>query len=157
MKKILFLGMACFLLSMTACNNKAGRQESQEIQTELAEQGNPVNPNFKYEVVDNMFVPQGVPMVVDFYADWCGPCKQYAPIFEKAMQKYGNVAIFERVNVDEMQDIASAYNINSIPTTVFIMPSGSVLGSQTGILSEQTIDSYMNQLLADTAGEGQSL
>eukprot|EP00638_Chattonella_subsalsa_P006840 CAMPEP_0117753788 /NCGR_PEP_ID=MMETSP0947-20121206/12442_1 /TAXON_ID=44440 /ORGANISM="Chattonella subsalsa, Strain CCMP2191" /LENGTH=195 /DNA_ID=CAMNT_0005572753 /DNA_START=211 /DNA_END=798 /DNA_ORIENTATION=+ len=58
-------------------------------------------------------------LVVDFYADWCGPCKQIAPEFEKMFQEMANVN-FVKVNVDTNKESASKYNVKSMPTFVFI-------------------------------------
>lgn len=52
--------------------------------------------------------------VVDFYADWCGPCKKFSPVFDKLAATYPNVN-FCKVNVDELDEVATRYNIRSIP------------------------------------------
>lgn len=58
-------------------------------------------------------------VVVDFWAEWCGPCKRYGPEFEKASAEHGSKAKFFKLNVDEAQDIAAQFGVMSIPTTVF--------------------------------------
>jgi thioredoxin 1 len=56
------------------------------------------------------------PVIVDFYADWCGPCKMIAPIVEELASEYANDVAFYKVNVDENPDIASKYQVMQIPT-----------------------------------------
>lgn len=63
------------------------------------------------------FVSEGN-VVVDFYADWCGPCKIMAPEFEKASKEIKNVK-FGKLNVDGAQDVAGQFGVMSIPTTIF--------------------------------------
>jgi thioredoxin len=64
------------------------------------------------------------PCIVDFYADWCGPCKQVAPILEDISREYaGKIAVY-KVNVDSEQQLASAFGIQSIPSILFIPKDG---------------------------------
>ncbi|GIW62746.1 MAG: thioredoxin [Patescibacteria group bacterium] len=67
--------------------------------------------SFKKEVLESE-----LPVIVDFFADWCGPCKITAPIFEELAEELQNKLKFVKVNVDENQDLAQEYNIMSIPT-----------------------------------------
>ena len=74
--------------------------------------------NFKEKVLDS-----NVPVLVDFYADWCGPCKMMAPIVEKLAEELEGKAKVGKINVDENQDLAMEYNIMSIPT-ILIFKNG---------------------------------
>lgn len=58
------------------------------------------------------------PVLVDFYADWCGPCKMMAPIIEQVSEEYGDQIIFGKCNIDENMDIAQRYRVMSIPTLI---------------------------------------
>jgi thioredoxin 1 len=56
--------------------------------------------------------------IKDFYADWCGPCKTQDPILEELEEDYGDRVVFEKIDVDENEDIANEYQVRSIPTVV---------------------------------------
>jgi thioredoxin len=86
--------------------------------------------NFESEVVKN---PK--PVVVDFYADWCGPCKMFAPIFEKTAEKYSDDVEFKKVDVEKMADDASKFGVMSIPTIV-IFKGGEEVSRHTGFMNE---------------------
>lgn len=70
----------------------------------------------------NMIISEQKPVLVDFWADWCGPCRIMHPIFEKLASEYDGKMIFARLNVDENGEIAAKYRVMSIPT--FMVFSG---------------------------------
>lgn len=82
------------------------------------------------------FIAKG-PAIVDFYADWCGPCKIMAPAFEKAAGKVSGVK-FGKLNVDGAQDIAMGYGVMSIPTTI-VFKNGQAVDMKVGALNENEI------------------
>ena len=69
--------------------------------------------NFRRDVLESE-----VPVIVDFYADWCGPCKQIAPAMEALSEKWDGVIRFGQVDIDAHNEIARAYNISSIPAVL---------------------------------------
>lgn len=73
--------------------------------------------------------------VVKFWAPWCGPCRMYAPTFDKVAEKYEGQVEFINVNVDENRELAGKFNVRSIPHTVLIKEDGTEI-TKTGILSE---------------------
>lgn len=65
------------------------------------------------------------PAIIDFYADWCGPCKRLSPILEEIAAEYEGEVIIYKVNVDNERDIATAFGIRSLPTLFFVPKQGS--------------------------------
>ena len=64
------------------------------------------------------------PAIIDFYADWCGPCKRLSPILEEIAAEYEGKVIIYKVNVDDERDIATAFGIRSLPTLLFVPKQG---------------------------------
>jgi len=85
-------------------------------------------------------------VVVDFYADWCGPCKMMAPVFDEAQAEYEGKALFCKVNVDECRDIAMSNSIMSIPTLLFFK-DGEIKDRVSGVLDKGTLYGKINSLL----------
>ena len=78
------------------------------------------------------------PVVLKVYADWCGPCLQLAPIFEKIAQEQGDEYLFAKLNVDNEQDVAVALQVTSLPTIVFLK-DGNVVGKELGYMSKDDL------------------
>ena len=86
-------------------------------------------------------------MLVDFWAEWCGPCKSMHPIFSRMAKKYSHVR-FARVNVDDSQNIATKFNVQSIPT--FIMfNDGKIAQQMVGAVGEPGIHMICKKFLSD--------
>ena len=86
----------------------------------------------------------GNPMVVvDFWAPWCGPCRGFAPVFEKASEAHPDV-VFAKVNSDEQQELAGAFNIRSIPT-LMVFREKVILFQQAGALPGQALEQVLAQ------------
>ena len=86
------------------------------------------------------------PVVVDFYAIWCGPCQYMEPTLEDAAEDFEGKVHFYKVNIDESRDLAIEQNITSIPTLLFIK-EGKVLLRHVGTLSLEEIEDKINSLL----------
>ena len=70
-------------------------------------------------ITDSSEIPQQGSVVIDFFAEWCGPCKRIAPFFEQLADEYVGVT-FVKVNVDDSEDLVSQYAISAMPTFVFL-------------------------------------
>ena len=89
-----------------------------------------------FEKSPNEFVFKGkTAAIVDFYADWCGPCRKVGPIMEKLAQEYDGRLTVYKVNVDKERDLAAIFQVRSIPTVLFIPVGGQPL-MQVGAMSE---------------------
>ncbi|AFZ82795.1 thioredoxin [Candidatus Kinetoplastidibacterium crithidiae] len=81
-------------------------------------------------------------IVVDFWAPWCGPCRNFAPIFEEASKKYKDI-LFVKINIDNESKLASSLNIRSIPT-ILIYKNQEIVYSKPGSLSAKQLEEIIN-------------
>ena len=93
------------------------------------------------EVVENNSI-----VIIDFWAEWCGPCKSYGPVFEKVASEYPDI-VFGKVNTEEQQELAGYFQIRSIPTTVILKEQIGVF-SQPGALPEEALHDLIKQVQA---------
>ena len=88
-----------------------------------------------------------LPVVVDFWAPWCGPCKMVAPILDKLAEEFAGKMVIAKVNTDENPQWAQSYNVQGIPTMLFIA-DGKVVHQQVGALPEPMLRSVVDQFLS---------
>lgn len=86
------------------------------------------------------------PLVVDFWATWCGPCRMIAPIVEELAKEYDGKITVGKCDVEECEDIASAYGIRNIPTILF-MKNGEVVDKIVGAVQKSKLDEKFQALL----------
>ena len=98
--------------------------------------------NFEQEVLKS---PQ--PVLVDFWAEWCGPCKMISPILEELAVEYGGRVKIAKVNIDEHQELAVQFRINSIPTLLFFK-NGQIVDQVVGLKSKKEFKAKLDQIAA---------
>ena len=91
-------------------------------------------------------VSSALPVLVDFYADWCGPCKMAGPILEELSDDYKDKLIVAKVNVDQNQNSAQQYDVMSIPT-VILVKDGKEVGRQIGFAGKQGYEELIKKIL----------
>jgi thioredoxin 1 len=94
--------------------------------------------NFKTDVLD----AKGL-ILVDFFANWCGPCRQLSPILEGVAAEMGDKIKVVKVDVDQAETTASAYGIQSIPTLI-IFKNGEIVDKKSGSMSPSELKSWIN-------------
>ena len=93
--------------------------------------------NFEKTVSDNAMV------IVDFWAPWCGPCRGFAPVFEKASEEHPDI-VFAKINTDEQHELAGAFGIRSIPT-LMVFRDKVILFQQAGALPGNALQQVISQ------------
>lgn len=94
---------------------------------------NITSQNFEEEVTKS-----SVPVLIDFWAPWCGPCKMMAPVVEEIAKEVGGTAKVGKVNIDEEPNLASSFGVMSIPTFV-VVRGGKVVGQTVGVQSKEDV------------------
>ncbi len=95
------------------------------------------------ENYDEEVINSSVPVLLDFWATWCGPCRMLSPIVDEIANEVEGKAKVGKINVDEQPDLAQQFGIMSIPTLVF-MKNGEVVAKEVGVRSKQAILDKLN-------------
>jgi thioredoxin 1 len=94
--------------------------------------------NMEKPVTFSDYINSKIPTMVDFYADWCGPCKSMAPVIEQLKHDVGEKANILKVDVDKNPQAASVYGVRSIPTLI-LFRGGKIVWKQTGVTSLESL------------------
>ena len=101
---------------------------------------------FTEENFDTEVLGSDTPVLVDFYADWCGPCKMMMPVVEKMAETYEGKVKIGKLNVDENNAIAGKYGVMSIPSFM-VFKNGEVVNSSTGAMSQAALAKMLDEAL----------
>ena len=92
------------------------------------------------------FLAQEKPMVVDFWATWCGPCRKIGPYIEELANQYADQVLVGKVDVDDNNDLAVRFGVRNIPTVLFIK-NGTVIEKQVGATTKSDLEARLQKLL----------
>ena len=157
MKKTLIVILSLFMLVSCGNSKKENKKTEhvQKVENVVEEESLVKNLDYKTFVKkiwdietypDSFAYKSKLPCIIDFYADWCGPCKRVAPIMEEIAQRYEDKIIVYKVNVDREQKLPLIFKIKNIPTVFFLPTEGQPL-SQVGALSKEEYISIINKHL----------
>lgn len=107
---------------------------------------------FDYSKEEAWSYKGNLPAIVDFYADWCGPCKAVAPILEELSNEYKDQVVIYKIDTDKEQELSSLFGIQSIPTLLFIPKDGQPM-MQKGALPKNAFKQVIEERLLATAKE----
>jgi thioredoxin len=151
MKKLIFASLMLVSL-LTACAGKSKNNTEQKDAENKMEIIHLTKAEFISKVANFEVNPTewkylgDKPCIVDFYATWCGPCKMVAPILEDLAKEYDGKIYIYKVDVDEQQEIASAYGIQSIPTIFFCPTNGKPQIAQ-GAMPKESFQKMIDEVL----------
>lgn len=156
-KSILLSFLFVGLFAFASCNGTSGNKQaaaSETVQTDKAQLGtiHLTRAEFLTKVADYEKNPNewkylgDKPAIIDFYADWCGPCKLVAPLLEDLSKEYAGKIYVYKVDVDKEPELAQAFGIQSIPTIWFVPMKGKPQISM-GALSKEQLKEYVNNVL----------
>lgn len=97
--------------------------------------------NFEDEVIQSK-----VPVIVDFYADWCAPCRMIGPVLDRVAESFVGRAKVVKVNVEKEPELASQFNVSSIPTLLFVQ-EGEIVGKHTGVASQKALEHALERMI----------
>lgn len=97
-----------------------------------------------YDNFDEVMVNSDIPVVIDFWAPWCGPCKMMGPVFEKTATKFPLKILFTKVNTENEQNLGARFGIRSIPT-LMIFKNGKEIHRVSGALDETNLINLLSQ------------
>ena len=151
MRSLKSLLMVVVALILVSCSMSA-KPEKNETEKVSSAQGEVIVLNkadflskvYNYEKNQTQWVYEGnKPAIIDFYADWCGPCKMMGPVVEEIAEEHSDVKVV-KINVDNAEDIAIKYQIMSIPTLV-VVKGGQEVNRSIGLISKEKIEELIEK------------
>ena len=156
MRSLRNLWMVVVVLFLASCSMSANSDKNESGKVSEQKKGEVIVLNkadflskvFNYEKNPTQWMYEGdKPCIIDFYADWCGPCKRVAPVLVELAEQYKDDLIIYKINVDNEKELAMAFGIPSIPTLLFIPTTGTPQVSQGALSKEQFVEQIENFLL----------
>ena len=134
-------------MALVACNNKSENQNVEGNEAQPETEAAAAIEESQDGWMKQTTLMANKPMVVDFYATWCPPCKELAPVLDQLEKKYEGKVIFQRIDVDQSPELAQEFHIDAIPMLMFITPSGeykAIVGNQDAPVIDAQIVELLN-------------
>ena len=149
MKKICKIIAIIFLISVSFSAAYAGDVGKDSIPENIIQINKDVflKKIFNYEKNSSTWMYEGsTPCLINFYADWCGPCRRLFPILTEIAREYGDKIVIYRINIDSEKELADTFGIRGVPLTVFIPLNGKPKGVS-GLLLKKNIEEIIDSFL----------
>jgi thioredoxin len=135
------------LFFVVNCGNVKSENDSEDGKVVVLNKADFLTKVYDYEKNSTEWIYMGdKPCIIDFYADWCGPCKFIAPIMEELASEYKDKIVIYKIDVDKEEELASVFGISSIPLILFVPVEGQPQAAR-GALPKKTIVEQINKLL----------
>ena len=128
------------------CNNKCDKQDCAQSVAGCIHLDTDGFPNKVADLSKEWKYLGDKPAIIDFYADWCGPCRMIAPTIEKIAQKYNGELYIYKVNIDDNPELAQRFRISAIPTIMFIPQKGEPV-TERGVIGMEGFEKYIKEVL----------
>lgn len=155
-RKMSLLAVGVISMALVSCSSSSAKAETEQeeaVVEEVAETATDTSEAADTVVAINSseqlvnYIGKGKPVIVDFWATWCGPCMKFKPVFHEVAEKYAGKVIFATVDVDECPDLSKAFDVTSIPTVSVILNDGS-MRPVVGAMSEEEFTKVVDGALA---------
>ena len=149
MNKLKILTLLLFV-SLAACAGSPSHSASDnEGEVIVLNKADFLTKVFNYEKNPSKWTYEGdKPCIIDFYADWCGPCRRVAPVLKDLAKRYKDDIVIYKINVDKERDLAGTFGVSSIPTIIFVPMKGEPQVSM-GALPEESIVKMIEEVLLE--------
>nr|DBA18247.1 TPA: hypothetical protein GDO54_016519 [Pyxicephalus adspersus] len=143
------LSMKCTRTNVPCFTSSPNFQSAGFITARPISTSSPCRVTFSVQNKDDFqerVIESEVPVVVDFHAQWCGPCKILAPRLETAVARHQGKVLMAKVDIDDNTDLALEYEVSAVPT-VLAVKDGMVVDQFVGVKDEQQLDAFLNKLI----------
>jgi len=147
MKRLKFLFIIPMMLLVGTCSNAQSKGDGEIV---LLKKSDFLVKVFNYEKQTEEWIYEGKkPCIIDFYADWCGPCKMIAPIMKELAAEYKDEIIFYKIDVDEEKELAAVFGVNSIPMILFVPMEGQPQAAVGALPKEAMVEQIKSIILGE--------
>jgi len=147
MNKLKYLTLLLFV-SLAACAGSPNHSDS-EGEVIVLNKADFLTKVFDYEKNPSKWTYEGdKPCIIDFYADWCGPCRRVAPVLKELAKRYKDDIVIYKINVDKERELAGTFGVSSIPTIIFVPMKGEPQVSM-GAMPEESFVKMIEEVLLE--------
>lgn len=140
-----FVGVM-LMIGVNSCDNKNTASETSKEKSEKSEKSE-IEASIASVSTESVNPKSEKLVLIDFYATWCGPCKEMAPVVKRMEEKYGDKLEFRKVDIDKEPELAEKYRVDAVPTFVILSPSGEEIDRMVGASDEEIMDETLWEII----------